>query len=65
MADPSGLSTLLGIWKAHRLKVDGSYNDRGFYAFCQGANYFDYRITNGFVEGKNNRIKTIKRMVLS
>jgi transposase len=25
-------------------------------------NYFDYRITNGFVEGKNNRIKTIKRM---
>ena len=25
-------------------------------------NYFHYRITNGFVEGKNNRIKTIKRM---
>ena len=25
-------------------------------------NYFDYRITNGFVEGKNNRNKTIKRM---
>ena len=25
-------------------------------------NYFEYRITNGFVEGKNNRIKTIKRM---
>jgi transposase len=25
-------------------------------------NYFDYKITNGFVEGKNNRIKTIKRM---
>ena len=25
-------------------------------------NYFDYRITNGFVKGKNNRIKTIKRM---
>jgi len=25
-------------------------------------NYFDYRITNGFAEGKNNRIKTIKRM---
>ena len=25
-------------------------------------NYFDYRITNGFVEGKNNRIKTIKRL---
>ncbi len=25
-------------------------------------NYFDYRITNGFIEGKNNRIKTIKRM---
>jgi transposase len=25
-------------------------------------NYFDYRITNGFVEGKNNCIKTIKRM---
>ena len=24
-------------------------------------NYFDYRITNGFVEGKNNRIKTMKR----
>lgn len=24
-------------------------------------NYFDYPITNGFVEGKNNRIKTIKR----
>lgn len=24
-------------------------------------NYFNYRITNGFVEGKNNRIKTIKR----
>jgi len=24
--------------------------------------YFDYRITSGFVEGKNNRIKTIKRM---
>ena len=25
-------------------------------------NYFDYPITNGFVEGKNNLIKTIKRM---
>jgi len=25
-------------------------------------NYFDHPITNGFVEGKNNRIKTIKRM---
>ena len=25
-------------------------------------NYFDYPITNGFVEGKNNRIKTMKRM---
>ncbi len=25
-------------------------------------NYFDCRITNGFVEGKNNRIKTLKRM---
>ena len=25
-------------------------------------NYFDYPITNGFVEGKNNRIKTIKGM---
>ena len=22
--------------------------------------YFDYPITNGFVEGKNNRIRTIK-----
>jgi transposase len=26
------------------------------------ANYFDHHVTNGFVEGKNNRIKTIKRM---
>ncbi len=25
-------------------------------------NYFDYPITNGFTEGKNNRIKTIKRI---
>jgi transposase len=25
-------------------------------------NYFDYRITNGFVEGKKDCIKTIKRM---
>lgn len=25
-------------------------------------NYFDYHVTNGFVEGKNNRIKVIKRM---
>ncbi|MCD6299973.1 MAG: ISL3 family transposase [Dehalococcoidales bacterium] len=25
-------------------------------------NYFDCPITNGFVEGKNNRVKTIKRM---
>ena len=25
-------------------------------------NYFDYHVTNGFVEGKNNRIKAIKRM---
>ena len=25
-------------------------------------NYFDYRYTNGFVEGKNNRIKVIKRV---
>ena len=25
-------------------------------------NYFDHRVTNGFVEGKNNRIKAIKRM---
>ena len=24
-------------------------------------NYFDYPYTNGFVEGKNNRIKVIKR----
>ncbi len=26
------------------------------------AGDYSYRITNGFVEGKNNRIKTIKRM---
>ncbi len=25
-------------------------------------NYFDYRYTNGFLEGKNNRIKVIKRV---
>jgi transposase len=25
-------------------------------------NYFDHRVTNGFVEGMNNRIKVIKRM---
>lgn len=25
-------------------------------------NYFDYWITNGFVEEKNSRLKTIKRM---
>jgi len=25
-------------------------------------NYFSHRVTNGFVEGKNNRIKVIKRM---
>ena len=25
-------------------------------------NYFDHRYTNGFVEGKNNRIKSLKRM---
>lgn len=25
-------------------------------------NCFDHRVTNGFVEGKNNRIKSIKRM---
>lgn len=25
-------------------------------------NYFDHRVTNAFVEGKNNRIKVIKRM---
>ncbi|MEK7778425.1 MAG: transposase [Chloroflexota bacterium] len=25
-------------------------------------NYFDHRCTNGFVEGKNNRIKVIKRV---
>jgi transposase len=25
-------------------------------------NYFDYPYTNGFVEGKNNRIKVIKRL---
>jgi len=25
-------------------------------------NYFDYPITNGFMESKNNRIKTIKRI---
>ena len=24
-------------------------------------NYFDYRVTNGFAEGKNNRIKVIIR----
>lgn len=24
-------------------------------------NYFDYRVTNGFIEGMNNKIKTIKR----
>ncbi len=27
-------------------------------------NYFDYPLTNGFIEGKNNRIKTIKGMAL-
>ena len=25
-------------------------------------NYFDCRISNGFVKGKNNRIKTVRRM---
>jgi len=25
-------------------------------------NYFDHRVTNGFMEGKNTRIKVIKRM---
>jgi transposase len=25
-------------------------------------NYFDYRLTNGYVEGKNNRIKVLKRI---
>lgn len=25
-------------------------------------NYFDHRVTNGFVEGKNDRIKVIKRI---
>ncbi|MBN2187626.1 MAG: transposase [Dehalococcoidia bacterium] len=25
-------------------------------------NYFDYLITNGFVDGKNNRTRTIKKM---
>ncbi|MBL7120100.1 MAG: transposase [Dehalococcoidia bacterium] len=25
-------------------------------------NYFDYPYTNGFLEGKNNRIKVIKRV---
>jgi transposase len=25
-------------------------------------NYFDHRYTNGFLEGKNNRIKVIKRV---
>ena len=25
-------------------------------------NYIDYPISNGFVEGKNNRIKTMKRI---
>ena len=28
-------------------------------------NYFDYQITNGFVDGKNKRIKAIKRMAYS
>lgn len=25
-------------------------------------NYFDHRLTNGFLEGKNNRIKTMTRV---
>jgi transposase len=25
-------------------------------------NYFNYRLTNGYVEGKNNRIKVLKRI---
>ena len=25
-------------------------------------NYFDYPISNGFVEGKNNRIKAVKKI---
>ena len=28
-------------------------------------NYFDYPITNEFMESKNNRIKTIKKMAYS
>ena len=30
--------------------------------FRRRINYFEHRLTNGFVEGKNNRIKLIKRM---
>jgi transposase len=44
---PAPFKVLLGMLKRWRQEI---------------LNYFDYPYTNGFLEGKNNRIKVIKRV---
>jgi transposase len=56
----------LGLWEAS-VKEQGPAAFRALLPMLRDwrgeiLNYFDYRYTNGFVEGKNNRIKVIKRV---
>ena len=64
--DRSRAEEMLGLLEG-KIACDSLYEfNKLLYTFTNWReeilNYFDHRITNGFVEGKNNRIKTIKRM---
>ena len=55
----------LAVWEATAKEHGPAPFRRLLTMFCRWRreilNYFDYPYTNGFVEGKNNRIKVIKR----
>jgi len=55
----------LGKW-VQQVKATGMEEFRGLLPMLarwgqEILNYFDHRLTNGYVEGKNNRIKVLKR----
>jgi transposase len=58
--------TSLTLWEAS-VRREGPAPFRGLFPMLRNwrqeiLNYFDHPYTNGFLEGKNNRIKVIKRM---